>query len=406
KQSRRFIKDLQDCGMTPNELSLPHHEIPIVSYYHSILNKTLIVFDTETTGRDLDKNDIIQVAAVKMKNGVNIATFNRYLKTNQSLEQTIGIHQITPSYLDKHGEEPDVVLRDFIDFVGENTTLVAHNAPFDIQMLKNNVYRHMDKYILEEYPIIDTLVMSRKLFSTERSYRLEYLLERFKIEGENSHNALDDVLATCNLVRFSSDKAKEMVERQLDFFSLKETQKIQKEVQTNFLPRLFTFLNLIKGKVSFTNIIKGIIGHPHQEKWIQTTLDIQKWLDHIEYYTFNKTYHTAIDAMTELVPYYKNCKEVDLYFGKEDLLISTIHKAKGLEFDNVILPSISSRKFPHSMAHTEEDKEESARLLYVGITRAKKRLAITFTGGEVSPFIVKILSQFNTRSIDIEQIEA
>ncbi|QZT37384.1 UvrD-helicase domain-containing protein [Halosquirtibacter xylanolyticus] len=405
KQARRFIKDLQDCGMTPNELSLDPSEVPIVSYYHSIKDDTLIVFDTETTGRDTKENDIIQIAAVKMKDGKNIATFNRYIRTNQALDQTVEIHHITPQYLDKHGEEAEVVLRDFIQFIGEDTKLVAHNAPFDIQMLKNNIDRHIGENIYKEYPIIDTLVMSRKLYPTERSYRLEYLLERFKIEGKNSHNALDDVLATCNLLYFTVDKAKEMIDRQNNFFSLKETLKIRKALQTSFLPRYNAFLKIIRERVSFIQIINGIIGTTQQEKWIQTDLNIQKWLDHIEYFTEGKEYESAYEGMLELVPYYKNCKEVDLYFGKEDLLISTIHKAKGLEFDNVIIPSISSKDFPHPMADRDE-KDESARLLYVGITRAKKRLALTFTGRDISPFIGKILPQFNIKSVDIEQIRS
>lgn len=61
----------------------------------------------------------------------------------------------------------------------------------------------------------------------------------------------------------------------------------------------------------------------------------------------------------------------------------TIHKAKGLEFDNVILHDISAHSIPRD---TCRDMSEDARLLYVGMSRAKKRLYLTYVG-HLSPFI-------------------
>jgi DNA helicase-2/ATP-dependent DNA helicase PcrA len=63
--------------------------------------------------------------------------------------------------------------------------------------------------------------------------------------------------------------------------------------------------------------------------------------------------------------------------GKVTLV--TLHNTKGLEFDRVIITGLEEGIFPHqSSTGTEEDLEEERRLFYVGITRARERLLITW----------------------------
>jgi len=71
--------------------------------------------------------------------------------------------------------------------------------------------------------------------------------------------------------------------------------------------------------------------------------------------------------------------EHDTLAGPSNLLIMTLHSAKGLEFDNVALPGWEERLLPHVMSLTEGKVEEERRLAYVGITRAKRNLLITLT---------------------------
>lgn len=66
--------------------------------------------------------------------------------------------------------------------------------------------------------------------------------------------------------------------------------------------------------------------------------------------------------------------------------VSTYHSAKGLEFETVILPYCNHENFPSqerisAIGDLEEAKSEESQLLYVGVTRARKRLIITYTDG-------------------------
>lgn len=404
KHARRFIKDLQDCGMTPDELNQSFEALAVVRYDKAIKEHRLIVFDTETTGRDPMQDDIIQIAAIEMVGGKEQRRFNRYIQTSRSLAETQEIHHITPEVLKEKGEAADVVLKAFVAFVGEGATVIAHNAPFDIEMLRQNLLRHTNIKI-PEWDVMDTLVLCRKLYPQERSYRLEALLERFSIEGENSHNAMDDVVATCNLVLFTKERTQVVVKEAQQLFDSNYYQKIRKAFNIKFIPIYKQLKELEQQPMAFIQLIEGLLG---QGKWIDTTLDITKWISHIEHMVEKKEEQPLSKTLAEWVPFYKNCKEVDLYYGKENLLISTIYKAKGLEFDNVIVPGVSNQNFPNRFERKDEKaKAESARLLYVAITRAKHRLVLTYSGmsSELSPFCAPFLESFHTREVAAEEID-
>jgi DNA helicase-2/ATP-dependent DNA helicase PcrA len=58
----------------------------------------------------------------------------------------------------------------------------------------------------------------------------------------------------------------------------------------------------------------------------------------------------------------------------------TFHRAKGLEFEVVFLPRLQERELPSKQARTPDEVAEERRLLYVGMTRAKRVLWLTWSG--------------------------
>ncbi|MFZ6814179.1 UvrD-helicase domain-containing protein [Undibacterium sp. Rencai35W] len=66
--------------------------------------------------------------------------------------------------------------------------------------------------------------------------------------------------------------------------------------------------------------------------------------------------------------------------GQDAMQLMTVHSAKGLEFDNVFITGLEEGLFPHENSAKEESGvEEERRLMYVAITRARKRLYVTFS---------------------------
>lgn len=83
-------------------------------------------------------------------------------------------------------------------------------------------------------------------------------------------------------------------------------------------------------------------------------------------------------------------RELDLWPSGPGLFYGTYHAAKGLEFDTVFLPFLSSKRWPHpddvALLGRDEAAVRNARLLYVGITRARSGLVLTHSG-EITPLL-------------------
>ena len=62
----------------------------------------------------------------------------------------------------------------------------------------------------------------------------------------------------------------------------------------------------------------------------------------------------------------------------EKVYVMTVHKAKGLEFEHVILYDATDGNYPLFLCKTEKEREEEARVFYVGLSRARKRLSILY----------------------------
>jgi DNA helicase-2/ATP-dependent DNA helicase PcrA len=65
--------------------------------------------------------------------------------------------------------------------------------------------------------------------------------------------------------------------------------------------------------------------------------------------------------------------------GARGVNLLTLHKAKGLEFDTVFIPRLEEKELPSRQARTPDELNEERRLLYVGMTRAKRTLWLTWS---------------------------
>lgn len=155
----------------------------------------VVVFDTETTGCAW-YDEICQIAAVEYVNGNRTRSLALYIRPtcemNPFAEQ---VHGLSMEFLGEHGIEPEEAMRQFFEFVGDNVLLVAHNAKFDLRMLRQECGKFGLCFEPEGLETCDTLAMSRMLLPELESHKLANLVSSLCIDGVNSHDALDDALA-------------------------------------------------------------------------------------------------------------------------------------------------------------------------------------------------------------------
>lgn len=159
----------------------------------ALKDATYVVFDVETTGLSVVYNTIIELAAVKMKNGEVIDRFERFANPHEPLTHTI--MELTGITDDMLVDAPEIsdVLRDFREFVGDGV-LVAHNASFDMGFV-NAGYRKMGEPELTN-PVIDTLELARFHMPRLKNHRLNTLCNHLNVELVSHHRAVYDAEAT------------------------------------------------------------------------------------------------------------------------------------------------------------------------------------------------------------------
>jgi DNA polymerase-3 subunit alpha (Gram-positive type) len=177
------------------EINLVDDGVPIAyNEAHRLLaDDTYVVFDVETTGLSAVYDTIIELAAVKIRDGEIIDRFESFANPHHRLSATtINLTGITDDMVRSAPEIADV-LHQFHTWA-EDSILVAHNASFDMGFL-NVGYKKIGigKAV---NPVVDTLELGRFLYPDMKNHRLNTLAKKFDIELTQHHRAIYDAEAT------------------------------------------------------------------------------------------------------------------------------------------------------------------------------------------------------------------
>ena len=146
--------------------------------------------DTETTGLKPAEERIIEIGAVKFDKSGVMGTFSTLVNPRVLIppfcQQLTGI---TNKMVFGQKEFKEIA-GDFLDFLGEETIIVAHNAQFDLRFVNAELER-INKPPLPN-KAIDTLRFSRWTYPENEHWTLQYLANQFKIEVKSAHRASDD----------------------------------------------------------------------------------------------------------------------------------------------------------------------------------------------------------------------
>src|SRR6266568_1823277 len=366
-----------------------------------------VTFDLETTDKDAEVCEVVEVGAVRVVGGEIVDRFHTLVQPYRP---------ITPGATKVHGyTDGDVrnarsfaeVWPEFRAFIGDDV-LIAHNGQhFDIPVLRRLAAGREGVDTLVFY---DTLPLVRSL--SRDSAKLEDLALRFGIDAGRAHHALDDAVTLARvyreLERLRAVRARKAVlVNLLDYLGLAfalEPESEQgaggRERELLFKVAKFYTLGRYSDALAFYEMERersgGDSGPPVDEvirrlggRALMTRLRaapdpaqrypaaVARLRALIDEPATAGTLKESIDRLLDRVAL-STSEGIEVAPDRVNLL--TLHSTKGLEFSRVYILGVEDYQIPGYRESTEKRQaeiEEARRLLYVGMTRARERLVLT-----------------------------
>jgi ATP-dependent DNA helicase UvrD/PcrA len=364
-----------------------------------------VVFDTETTDKDIDACEVVELAAVRVRDGHVVDQFRTLIRCSRPISPgAVAVHGYTDADLVGQPDLADIWPR-FRSFVG-NSVLVAHNGyRFDVPVLERLTEAWGG---LRDLSLFDSLPLARQLHGSG-GLRLEDLATRFGVPAGRSHHALDDCRCLAAIVERLLDehlRQGRMVTCAglLGHVALGAALEdpTARSVEDQALVesgtwRLFgRHSDLLEAYASEATAER--IACPVREGIIER-LGGKKMFDRVRRETSPQDrYPEAYRRFRQLVadasgPNLEECirrfldtvalsRSDGASVDPDRVSLLTFHATKGLEFSRVYVLGVEDNQLPGYYAITEDREDEireARRLLYVAMTRAKDRLVLTYS---------------------------
>ena len=386
-----------------------------------------VVFDLETTGKNPETCGIVEIAAVRVREGDITEEYQTLVNPGIPVEpEAQSVHQISNEDI-VQAPLLETVWPEFAAFVGQDV-LIAHNGyGFDFKII-DRVCKEMGQPRLNGVRY-DSLILSRNLFTGQQN-SIDALADRFKLDAGTRHRALDDVrvlhhifqrllrvkhqreirttgselteyvaLAAINENCFSATEDKVLflagIQKLLSPYSkirkhfVREFGMNDEEVMSNF--------SRIAERVAPATQVYGV-----EEEFFNRVLAVA--------HEFNAL---PIDqAIAEFLSYLSLINPQDGLEKIEAVSLLTFHAAKGLEFEKVVIMGMEDDNMPNFFSKQSDEQDdrsvekkmdEQKRLLYVGITRSKGEVILTVVKNRdgrrqtTSPFLNEIKNKIEIR---------
>jgi DNA polymerase III epsilon subunit family exonuclease len=362
-----------------------------------------VAFDLETTDKEVVDCEIVEIAAVRVRNRIVVDQFQRLVRPDKPISRKAS--EVHGYYDADVCEEPtfEQVWPEFRAFVGDDL-LVAHNGQeFDMPVLRR-LARGLPG--VESLVFYDTLPLARSLL--DESARLEHLAQRFGVDLDRSHHALDDASALAGVMRHLGALKLARARRSalvqlLGWLGL--ALALDESAEPCPEERLLRELSLPATVGRYGDCLQvyaegwEAAGAPPPEVLIER-LGGARLIERIRTEkSAAERYPTSVARLSALVassaaPTLE--ESIDLLLARIALSRSdgcetdehrinllTLHSTKGLEFSRVYVVGAEDAALPGLSAlaeNREGEIQEARRLLYVGMTRAKDRLVLTRSG--------------------------
>lgn len=359
--------------------------------------------DLETTDSDVESAEIVEMAAVRVRDGRVVDEFVRLVKPRGRInEAATRVHGITEA--DVANERPfEDVWPAFREFCGQDIA-VAHNGyDFDFPVLNRLVRLSGGRFDLCTF---DTLLLARSLIAT--SCALPNLATIFGVPPGRSHRALDDTRTLAEVfVKLEDEKLRRSRKTALGNLLGQLGIALALSDEASLVPEAVQFrkLSLVNALGRYSGALeyyesesRGDLSVPSADEVIETlerllgakmaTIRAEKSADHL-YPRAMARLRRLIDeipagTLDEQVRAFLDRAVLSKWDGEEPeqgrVNLLTLHSTKGLEFSRVYIVGAEDNQLPGgspTRGATTEEIEEARRLLYVGMTRTEDRLVLT-----------------------------
>lgn len=200
---------------------------------------TYVAFDLETTGLNVENDEIIEVGAIKVIEGCVVEEFSHIINPHRAVDLRIhALTGITPSML-AAGEEKNNIIKQFLNFVGEYHVL-GHNLMFDYKFMKTAAQSLGYSF---EKKGVDTLAIARKMLAQLEHKKLDSLCDYYGYKNQNAHRATHDARATAYIYE---QMKKEFGEENSELFEAKEYMFKPKKQESATIKQKRYLMDLVK----------------------------------------------------------------------------------------------------------------------------------------------------------------
>ena len=371
----KLMQSGTQCGLKLTDFATPELLAGVDPFYPLLeawSAGTVVVFDVESTGLDVESATVVEIAAQKLAGGKRVATFHQYIK-GQAVGESVAIHGLTDEFLNANGQAARQVLSEFFAFA-RGALLVGHNVGYDVKMVMAHARRAgIDAPELEWADTYNTATR----FVESGNYRLATLAETLHLGSTPTHRADADVETTVRLAEAlmplvaaqSAERAKLM--RGINGRHFKLLAQLMMDWRSQ-MGRLRP-AELLARVLDESGVREAYAGDPERKRRANLDRLVSTFSDRDDPALHPET---ALRAVIEFTALAKNLDQLTMRENK--VAIITIHQSKGLEFDTVFLAGACEDEMPTYQSRKDPTKlEEEKRVFYVAMTRAKQRLFIS-----------------------------
>ncbi len=331
--------------------------------FGALLRLDTVVMDTETTGLDVESDEVVELAA--LKGGVE---FYRLIRPSSAehwrrLEETSRIHGVTRERVEAEGMDAATAYADFAAFV-KGCVVVGHNLEaYDWPLL----LRHSG-LDFEIAGTADTLDISRRMLRLPR-YKLESIVEALGLPKREAHRAMEDVRMTVDVLEVLQGKLRGSVSERMDVVAVLEKRFVELADQVSEWRKRCRRQTPLE---SLDMVLREGMIREHFSREENS----EERLEHIEELRRIVGRTTTLDQALELASL---GLDLERQLGEDDRVrILTVHQAKGLEFDTIFVAKTVDGEYPSWRSIREGRLDEEHRLFYVAVSRARRRLCVSW----------------------------